>query len=550
MLFPVWGFLLTLACAGTMARVIPSNGSDHSMHHQDYQIRFRAASGLAEPSPEDWLNDAMHFVHKQTAKKVNTNRAKNVILFLGDGMSVATLSATRVYMGGEELRLSFEDFPHMGMSKTYCVDYQVADSACSSTAYLSGVKANYGTLGVTASVPRGDCDLGIDPQYHTSSIAAWAMAAGKSAGLVTTTRVTHASPAGVYAHIADREWENNKEVKDSPCKQKFVDDIAKQMIVGDVGPRLKVIMGGGRREFRDKSVLDEEQTKGKRTDGRDLIEEWKELKWAQSDRKTYVWNKTELMNVDPNEVDYLLGLFEASHCKYNLDIVDDGVEDMEPSLSEMVDKAIDVLSKDGNGFFLFVEGGRIDHGHHAANAHYAVDETAEFARAIALAKQKLGDDETLIVVTADHSHTMTYAGYSVSQFVLLKVAMMVIRNIQLQQRRGSILGPAGISNRDRKPYMTLSYANGPGSVNNHNPELTLTDGMSQRLNPLLLDYKNKEFAYPGILPLEKETHGGDDVVIYATGPWSHLFEGSIEQSALPHMMAYASCIGDGLKMCQ
>lgn len=393
-----------------MGRVIPSNSSEYGT------IETPLFSGLAEPSPDDWMGDAMRFVQKQTAKKVNTNRAKNVIMFLGDGMSVATLSATRMYMGGEEMRLSFEDFPFMGMSKTYCVDQQVADSACSATAYLTGVKANYGTLGVTAAVPRGDCELGLDPAHHTSSIAVWAMDAGKSAGVVTTTRITHASPAGVYAHIADREWENNKEVKKSSCEPKYVDDIAKQLVFGEVGPRLKVVMGGGRGEFRDKTTLDEEQTNGMRTDKRDLIEEWKQLRLADTDRKTYVWNKTELMSVDPNQVDYLLGLFESSHCKYHLDVVDENVEHIEPTLSEMVDKAIDVLSTDANGFFLFVEGGRIDHGHHAANAQYAVDETAEFAKAIALAKQKLGDDETLIVVTADHSHTMTYSGYSVRTF--------------------------------------------------------------------------------------------------------------------------------------
>lgn len=419
--------LLLLALgSGTLARVIPTNSSDYWMHDADNPTKFRAVSGLAETSPEDWLNDAIRFVHRQAESKVNKNQAKNVILFMGDGMSVATLAATRVYMGGEELKLSFEDFPHTGMSKTYCVDYQVADSACSSTAYLSGVKANYGTLGVTAAVPRGDCELMNDPAHHTSSIAAWAIAAGKAAGLVTTTRVTHASPAGVYAHISERGWENNDEVKDSECKQKYVDDVAKQMIFGDVGPKLKVVMGGGRREFRDKNIVDEEGKKGKRSDKRDLIEEWKDLKLEDSDRKTYVWNKTELMSVDPNEVDYLLGLFEHSHCRYNLDIADEGIEDLEPTLSEMVGKAIDVLSKDPNGFFLFVEGGRIDHAHHDALVNYALDETAEFAKAIALAKQMMNGQDTLIVTTADHAHTMTYAGYSVRiKFKLLYLQVFI-----------------------------------------------------------------------------------------------------------------------------
>lgn len=120
------------------------------------------------------------------------------------------------------------------------------------------------------------------------------------------------------------------------------------------------------------------------------------------------------MNIDVSKTDYLLGLFEASHLRYNLDIIKENIADKEPTLSEMVEKAIDILSKDENGFFLFVEGGRIDHAHHDTMAHYALDETAEFAKAVALARAKLSEEDTLIVATADHAHTMSYAGYNVS----------------------------------------------------------------------------------------------------------------------------------------
>lgn len=120
------------------------------------------------------------------------------------------------------------------------------------------------------------------------------------------------------------------------------------------------------------------------------------------------------MSVNASETDYLLGLFEHSHCRYNLEIKNEGIEHLEPSLAEMVDKATDILSKNEEGFFLFVEGGLIDRGHHDTKAHYALEETVEFDRAIALARAKFSDEDTLIVVTADHSHTMTYAGYAVS----------------------------------------------------------------------------------------------------------------------------------------
>lgn len=86
-----------------------------------------------EKQNEFWLNNGRKYVEKQIRREPNQKIAKNVILFLGDGMSVPTLAALRVYLGGEEKKFSFEDFEGVGMSKTYCVDGQVADSACSAT---------------------------------------------------------------------------------------------------------------------------------------------------------------------------------------------------------------------------------------------------------------------------------------------------------------------------------------------------------------------------------------------------------------------------------
>lgn len=117
--------------------------------------------------------------------------------------------------------------------QTYCVDRQVADSACSATAYLTGVKANYATLGVTASVPRYDCTKMQDKTQHVDSIAKVAMSKGKSAGIVTTTRVTHASPAGAYAHTASRDWESDTDVSDSNLNPRTCRDIAYQLINED-----------------------------------------------------------------------------------------------------------------------------------------------------------------------------------------------------------------------------------------------------------------------------------------------------------------------------
>lgn len=154
-----------------------------------------------ELSSNFWFDNAKDFVNKQLNQSRSRGPAKNIILFIGDGMSLTTQSAARMYKGGEEESLSFETFPYAGTIKTYCVDYQVADSACTATAYLAGVKNNYGTIGISGRVKLNDCAGQMDDANHIKSIAKWAIDARKSAGLVTTTRVTHASPGMVFFRI-------------------------------------------------------------------------------------------------------------------------------------------------------------------------------------------------------------------------------------------------------------------------------------------------------------------------------------------------------------
>lgn len=263
------------------------------------------------------------------------------------------------------------------------------------------------TIGLNAKATRKNCLDTMDLEKRTESIASWAMNAKKDAGIVTTTRVTHASPAGVYAHISYRHWENDVGIKDDKCDPDYVDDVAEQLVHGDVGKNLRVVLGCGSRHFLN-STLYEHGLRGYRSDGKDLIDEWKAMKPTRK----YVNNREDLMNIDPS-VDQVLGLFDDSHCTYNLNVQRDGLQDVKPSLKDMTEKAIDILSQNENGFFLFVEGGRIDHGHHETRAKYALDETVEFSKAIEAALKKVNTNETLIVVTADHGHVMTIAGYAV-----------------------------------------------------------------------------------------------------------------------------------------
>lgn len=250
------------------------------------------------------------------------------------------------------------------------MDNQVADSACSATAYLCGVKANSATIGVNARVKLDDCIAGSEPLNHVNSIASWAQKAGKATGIVTTTRVTHASPAGTYAHTANREWECDADIPDGDEYDMRCQDIASQLIFNEPGRNFNVIMGGGRAKFFPDTAVNANNETGQRKDGKDLISAWKRMKGS---RGRYVTNKEELMTLNVTNTDHVLGLFNRNHISYNLD-ADHGKE---PSLSDMTAAAIRMLKGNKNGFFLFVEGGRIDHAHHENKARKALDETVQ-----------------------------------------------------------------------------------------------------------------------------------------------------------------------------
>ncbi|KAL0275007.1 UNVERIFIED_CONTAM: hypothetical protein PYX00_002999 [Menopon gallinae] len=474
----------------------------------------------AEYDQEFWLGKGQDILLRHLVNRPNLNIAKNVIFFIGDGMSLQTITAARIYkeqkLGerGEEGELSFEEFPYTGLAKTYCVDSQVGDSACTATAYLGGVKGNEGTIGVSAAVGRMDC-LGMrNESNHVLSLAKWAQDAGKSTGLVTTTRVTHASPAGLYAHVSERGWEEDGAVSSDGFNSVDCPDIAQQLIFNNPGKNINVIMGGGRRNFFPYDKTDSQGHKGRRRDGQNLIELWKLDKIKKNASYAYVTNRSELLSLKFSP-QYLLGLFSPSHMEYHLE-----EKTNEPTLEEMTVAAIKHLQKNPRGYFLFVEGGKIDLAHHENMARKALDETVEFSKAVAAAVRASDERDTLIVVTADHAHVMTMNGYP---------------------RRGNdILGLAGEA-PDGLPYSTLSYANGPGSIR--------PDGSNRRQNLRQFNLYDKSFKYPSMVPLPIETHGGDDVVVYARGPWSHLFSGAYEQNFIPHAVGYAACLGKGMTAC-
>lgn len=467
--------------------------------------------------------------------------AKNVIVFLGDGMSIPTITAARILDGqrkggsGEENRLSFENFPASAFSKTYETDQQTPDSAGTMTAIMTGVKTRAGFIGIDQVPNRGDCAA--SQGHELVSALELAALAGQATGVVTTTRITHATPAATYGHLPDRDWEVDVEI---PERERAAGcaDFARQLVEFPLGGGVNVALGGGRTEFMPAGQRDPEYDglPGKRLDGRDLIAEWKKKSGA-----AYVWNAQQLSAIDPAKTQHLLGLFEPEHMKYEIERTADPAG--EPNLADMTRAALAVLQKNPKGYFLMVEGGRIDHAHHAGNAHRALTETIEFAKAVAAANEMTSADDTLILVTADHAHTLSFVGYPARGNPIL----------------GKVRGSSGEGAPSKElardatglPYATLSYANGPGYAGASDSQgegakryphraSGYQPARNGRPNLAEVDTESPDYEQEAMVPLSSETHGGDDVAVYARGPGAAAVRGSMEQNALFHVVAQSS----------
>ncbi len=480
-------------------------------------LTFVEPGALAE-SPDQWYRDGKEAVAQARKLEPITGKARNVILFLGDGMSVTTVTAARILEGqqrgqtGEENRLSFETLPYTALIKTYNTDAQVPDSAGSMSAIVTGVKTRSGVLSVNQNAIGGN--FASVRGNESATILELAEKAGLSTGIVSTTRITHATSAACYAHSPDRDWEDDGDLPSDAGDAGFP-DIARQLVEFSVGDGLEVALGGGRANFLPNGAVDPEyeEKKGRRKDGRDLTWEW--MKKPDS---AFVWNKAQFDDVDTARTKHLLGLFEPSHTHYEHDRGTDKAG--EPSLSEMTAKAIDILSRNGKGFFLMVEGGRIDHAHHECNAYRALTDTIEFARAVTIALEKTNRRETLIIVTADHSHVFTMGGYPVRGNPILGKSMEAVP--------GDHGRPGFGRDRDGRPFTTLGYANGPGYV-----------GTAERPDLTNVATEDPNYQQEAAVPRRSETHGGEDVPLYADGPQAYLFHGVLEQNVIFHVMAGA-----------
>lgn len=466
-----------------------------------------------------WFTDAEAKIQQMVARKPNTGRARNVILFTADGNGVGTNYAIRLFSGqragglGEDYVQPQEAFPHLALVKTYTTNGQTPDSAPTASAMNTGVKSKNTMINVSETVNVGDC-TGIAGNELTT-FAELVSAAGKSVGVVSTARITHATPAGVYAKSANRDWEDNTGLPEGCTAQK---DIAAQLVDAMRAGTLDLAFGGGRRHFLPVQVTDEEGKAGKRTDDRNLIEEIKALGGRYVfDDETFAELSTEPGNAP------ILGLFESSHMKYEQDRTG------EPSLAEMTEKAILALQNNENGFYLSIEAGRVDHANHDGNLHRTLVDGVAFADAIAKADELTDDADTLIIVTADHEHAITFNGYCGRGSPITGLCYEIDDN-------GSAHLDEPTRGLDGKPYTVAGFLNGAGSILKEQSDGSFSGTRPDLTNEQAMD---PDYLQQSLVPMLSETHSGEDVTVMAKGPWAHLFDGVIEQNYIFHVMNHA-----------
>ena len=428
--------------------------------------------------------------------------AKNVIFFVGDGMGPVTITAARVFKYKEEGALTMDTLPYTARVKTHSLDAQTTDSAAAMAAYMTGIKTRNDVLAMDSNTraigyaPLRDAATGVADAVNncpdganglaSTTLLELASAKGKATGAVSTARLTHATPAATYAHVCHRGAEY---------------EIARQAVPGGAGYNVRldngvdVLMGGISHYWRPYVAGSRPQG---RPDGRDLVAE------LQAKGYTFV-NDLATLNAAPAAPGVrLIGLFDFAEAQGHMSYELDRDPTKEPSLAQMTAKAIDVLAKNPNGYFLMVEGGRIDHALHATNARRALVDTIAFDDAIRTALAKIDPTDTLVVVTADHDHTMAFNGGG---------------------RRGSDILGINTNVATGKPkldvnnntYTTLLFGNGPNRPNT-------------RATAAANAVAGTDYLQEAAIRRSSETHGGGDVMLFATGAGAQTFKGTIDNT--------------------
>lgn len=455
-------------------------------------------------------------------------RARNVILFVGDGLSIAHRTAARVLAkglsagryGGE---LAIDDMPHMALVSTSGTDAIVTDSANSMSAYTTGHKSCVNAMGVYCALNRNPL---AHPRVETIGELVQRRHRGMGLGIVTNTEIEDATPAAVLAHTRRR---------------RNYDDIVEAF------HRAKpdVLLGGGSANFLPKAAA------GKRKDDVNYIDKFKadgyrlvntndELKVAAADRGT----------------GRLLGLFHTGNMDGALDrlFLKKGTVPKFPQQPDLVDQtqaAIDVLSRKPNGFFLMVESGLIDKYSHVLDWERAVYDTIMLDKAVALAKAFAARrNDTLVVVVPDHAHPVsiigTYDDTRKGDRPRDKLGVYADSKFPNYPAPDSTGYPPSVDVSRRLAFVFGSY---PDHCSSSKPSLAGPFVPAEEKDNKAT--ANEVFCTPqavrmqGNLPITaaQGVHAADDVLLTAMGPGAELFRGRIDNTRVFKVMATALGLG-------
>ena len=461
-------------------------------------------------------------------------KARNVILFIGDGMSPAHRVAARILSKGivegkSRGKLAIDDMPHMALVATAGTDSIITDSANSMSAYVTGHKTAVSAMGVYADRTRDPFD---DPRVENITSLVQRRHA-MAVGIVTNTEIEDATPAAMVAHTRRRvEY----------------DRIVEQLYAA----RPDVIMGGGKANFLPKSAAG-----SKRRDETDYIARFGEAGYPLALTAGEMTSLAGSANVTR-----LLGLFHTGNMDGALDrkILKRGTVSKfpeQPDLTEQVSAALQVLSRNPNGFVLMVESGMIDKYTHLLDMERAVYDTIMLDNAVRLARDwaHARGDDTLIMVVADHNHPVGLIG-TIEDDMTKDPAPMRERVRVYEQAGFPNYPPAdaeGYPARvDVSRRLALFSASLPDHYETGRPKLDAPNDPTapgQRADTYVANEKYK--GVPGAvlrfgnLPamINADVHSGEDVILTASGPGSELVAGQIDNTEVFRIMAEALGLG-------
>ncbi|WP_431205743.1 alkaline phosphatase [Bradyrhizobium betae] len=472
-----------------------------------------------------------------TVYETGPRKAKNVILFIGDGMSPAHRVAARILSKGiaegkSRGKLAIDDMPHMALVATAGSDSIITDSANSASAYATGHKSAVNALGVYADRTASPFD---DPRVETITSLA-RRRHGMAIGIVTNTEIEDATPAAMVGHTRRRA---------------AYDEIVEQYFAA----KPDVLMGGGSANFLPKSA-----TGSKRKDEADYI-----VKFHEAGYQIATTASELSASAAKSETGRLLGLFATGNMDGVLDrkfLGGGGVKKFpeQPDLTEQVQAALNILSKNETGFFLMVESGLIDKYAHLLDMERAVYDTIMLDNAVRQTREwaRARGDDTLILVLADHNHPNSLVG-------TVNDDMGSTPNVPLRERVG-VYEQAGFPNYpapDAEGYpsrvdvsrrLAIFSASLPDHYetfrpkldNPNEPTVKAADGGTFKANEKYRDVPGAVLR-PGNLSamIGASVHSGEDVILTATGPGSERVHGSMDNTEVFRVMVEALGLAAG-----